>query len=88
VLGHELGHSVLGYRDPVSGAHVNVVALSQFQKLSRASQLDQLKRIPLGMGDNVRYVENPLRLEFGIPIRDSYLDRATYQPYYDSLKVR
>ncbi|AHE55635.1 DUF6531 domain-containing protein [Sphingomonas sanxanigenens] len=86
-LAHELGHSVLGYRDPVRAINVNPPALDVFKTLSKSYQDRILKDlVPNTTGDNVRYVENPIRKELGISPRKSYLDEAIWKPYHDTFK--
>lgn len=73
IIGHELGHAVLGYRDPVLNYREGLV-----QRQLNDGVLPVASRSNFTIpGNNVRYVENPLRRELGLPIRPSYAS-----PYY------
>ncbi|MGY4397243.1 hypothetical protein ACVWZA_002437 [Sphingomonas sp. UYAg733] len=84
-LAHELGHSILGYSDPVKSINVKGPDMEVFTNLPRATQkviLDTV--VPNTMGDNVRYIENAIRKELRIPARETYLRERTWRRFHDA----
>lgn len=83
IIGHELGHSVLGYKDNVTNISSAVLA----RKLSGGTfrNPNGTKAGLLAQGDNVRYVENPLRRELGLTARTSYNSPDTVRRFFPEL---
>jgi hypothetical protein len=83
VITHELGHAVMGYGDPDGLA---------FQKIQedrdsflRTGKLPHPLSWYLRTGDNVKYVENPIRRELGLPERPSYLSVSQIREAFPEL---
>jgi hypothetical protein len=67
ILGHELGHKLLGYRDVMSIGHALRMKSFNGGKLPLTAAREVVAK-----GDNVNFVENPLRRELGLSGRPSY----------------
>ena len=85
VIAHELGHSILGYLDPLKSKNVKVPKMEVFLKLPKSYQKKILDLVlPKTMGENVQYVENAIRAELKIPPRKSYVSEARWRPLYEA----
>ncbi|MEO9826931.1 MAG: hypothetical protein ABJF50_21235 [Paracoccaceae bacterium] len=82
VIGHELGHRLLGYKDSVPSGY-RFPDFNDFKSLPLHEQIELLP--PDDRSDNVRYVENPIWIEFGNAPRSSYLNPSMYKKYYEAL---
>lgn len=80
IVGHELGHSIFGYHDTSVRLQTALSLRQTYGKLPGS-----VARELTAPGDNVRYVENPLRRELGLPSRPSYVSPALIKRYFPEI---